>query len=71
MSEPLRMRALMLIDDDHGYIYPGTEFFPGYTQQCITGRTVGAAGPLNGWTRFADPETTAAKLCEQRKACYV
>lgn len=69
-SEPLRMKALMLIDDQHGYLYPGNEFFPGYTTMSVSGRNV-SSGPLAGWTRFADPEKTAAELCRQRKACYV
>lgn len=70
VTDVIKLKALMLINDEHGYILPGECFYPGFTKNCITGRMM-SHGPMIGWTKIGDPESLAAKFVKERKACYV
>ena len=55
------MRALKLIDDEHGYIRPGDPFYPGFKHDPLSGKPV---------SQFhSDPYSLRQQLLRNYVAC--
>lgn len=63
MNLPKPVRALKLLDDEHGYIRPGDLFYPGFKHDPLSGKPV---------RQFhSDPYSLGLQLIRNYVACDV
>lgn len=61
----MKLRALMLINDDHGYIWPGQIFQPGWRHE----HRLEGQIPTTQWAH--NPAEVERELVRKFMACYV